>query len=261
MAKVRSSGREVVHGVPDLRVDHRQAIHLTGGRRTNGEAERDGGVLPPVRVPGVHPGQHMTQLMNHRASKLYPGLLAGVGDFDDVDPADAVLPGVEHRHAPVGAVPDSVQQLRMREPIAVLGGDRVPLGGAGDHDVADGVLVTLVGCRLLVGHRSPLRCGWWPLGGGSPCGGCRLLPPAGPQRLRGQGESRLADEEISERQRAPTSGRREPLEAGGDGLASRPPTTANAGSPPRPAPPGLIATGGGKSDGRLDRPLLACAMC
>src|SRR5262245_47517907 len=58
------------------------------------------------------------------------------------------------------------------------------------------------------------------VGGGSPCGGCRLLPPAGPPEAPGSmGVLDLADEEISERSERRRPAGENPVDAGGGGLA------------------------------------------
>jgi hypothetical protein len=48
--------------------------------------------------------------------ELDPGLLGGGGNVDDVDPPDAVLPGVVVADAAVGAVADTVEELGVGEP-------------------------------------------------------------------------------------------------------------------------------------------------
>jgi len=72
--------------------------------------------MPPLTKHGGGAATHGSR--NRSASQLYPGFLTGRGDFDNVDPTDAVLLGVEDGHSPVCAVADPVQQFGVRQPFA-----------------------------------------------------------------------------------------------------------------------------------------------
>jgi hypothetical protein len=128
---------------------------------------------------------------------------------------------------PVGAVADPVQQLGVREPFGLRGGDRSPLECPSDDDVAgrragrsrelsadagsSSALPSILGL-VAVGWRQPHR---------------GLPAPADCRAARGsgfKGNLGLTDEEVSELSERRRPAGENPLKLEGRGLAPRPPT-------------------------------------